>query len=141
MLGAEKRNFTFTFTFTGPVFKLQKKAVMALFSLVCHPLFLSSKILSFSNSLRILRLDLLLLLLILSTKFHLVAFITSSYSIHLLINIPQDRPIKAIYIYSEKENSLQYGLKSIRYLGAKNLEFLYLWNSVMLHRKYHLKHK
>ena len=48
---------------------------------------------------------------------------TFSYSVHLFISTPQDRPVKVIYICLKK-SSLQFGLKSIRYLGAK------LWNTL-----------
>ena len=41
---------------------------------------------------------------------------------YLLINIPQDRQVKVIYMSQKK--SLQYGLKSTRYFGAK------LWNAL-----------
>ena len=117
----------------------KKQSGLSLFSLVCRPLFLSSKILNFSNSLRFLSSDYQLLFLILSTKLHLVAFIIFSYSIHLFINIPQDRPVKVIYIYSEK-TVLNMVLNRFVIL-VLNSGILYLWNSVMLHLKYHLKQK
>ena len=38
-------------------------------------------------------------------KLHLVAFMTSSYLAHLFLIIPQDRPVKVIYICLEKTAS------------------------------------
>ena len=116
--------------------KLLKKAVRALFSLVCHPLFLSLMIVDFSNSPGFFNPDLWCLFLNLPTKLHLVAFITFSYSMHLFINIPQDRPVKVIYVYSE-ETVFNMVLNQFAIL-VLNSGILYL--TVMLHLKYHLNH-
>ena len=77
------------------------------------------------------------LFLILLIKLHPVAFMTFSYSVHLFISIPQDRPVKVIYICFEKTvlNMVQSQFDIL----VLNFGICYQWNSEMLHQKYRSK--
>ena len=86
-------------SYTEPIFRLQKKLSESyLFSLACLPHFPSSMILNFSDFLIFSNSGSQPLSLNLSTRHHLIAFITFSYLIHLFINIPLDRPVMESYI-------------------------------------------
>ena len=96
--GMKHMHYTF-----DPIFKLQKKDVRAT-SLQPHmfpslPTFNNLKLLTMYE---IFAFRFLIFVLESVNKFHLAAFMTFSYSVHLLINMPQDRPAKVIYIYSAK---------------------------------------
>ena len=86
-------------SYIDPIFKLQKKAVRAISfqprMSPSLPIFNDFKLLKLSE---IFELRLLTFVLILLIKLHLAAFMTFSYSVHLFISIPQDRPVKVIYI-------------------------------------------
>ena len=90
-------------SYIDPIFKLQKKAVRAISfqprMSPSLPIFSDLKLLKLSE---LLELRLLVFVLILLINLHLVAFMTFSYSVHLFISIPQDRPVKVIYICFEK---------------------------------------
>ena len=101
-------------SYIDPIFKLQKKqSELSHFSLACLPLFRSSMILSSLNSLRSLNCDFLTFVFHSVNKLHLVAFMTFSYSVHLFISIPQDRPVKVIYICLKKQPSVWSEVYSI----------------------------
>ena len=64
-------------------------------------------------------------------NFHLVAFITFSYSAHLLINV--HKTVEVIYMCPAKY-AIEHGLKLIRYLGV-DFGMHCLWNSELLRQK------
>ena len=101
----------------------KKQSELSHFSLACHPLFQFLKILNFSNILKSLNSDFLIFVFESVNKtsrscFH--NFFLFSSSVHQYYT----RQASHGDSYISRINSLQYGLKSIRYLGAK------LWNSL-----------
>ena len=110
-------------SYIAPISRLQRKAVKVIsFEPHMAPLLPKFKDLKLSNFLIIVNLGPQILYLTLSTRHQLLAFMASSYLVHLFINIPQERLVMEIYTRLKKKPSIC--LKSLHYLCAK------LWNSL-----------